>query len=195
MRRSRGRPITNAGAGEVFGAVDYVDLATLVRTFEAPVKIKHAQGAVRSWVTFDQARITRVVADIALTNVNVTLAENLEPLTLDSLQGRVAQRIWGTDDGTGGQEVEASRLALVTASKQTIAPLDFKVRTTRAKGAAPARTQVQANRVDIQTLAWLATHAPIAPEVRETISKHAIAGTLTERYRQLAGARAGTQDA
>ncbi len=167
-------------SGEVFGAVDYADLAALARTVETPVKIKHAQGAVRSWVTFDRARITRVIADIALTNVNVTLADNLEPLTLDSLQGRVAQRAWGTDDGAGGHEFEARQMALVTAAKQTIAPLDFKVRTTRAKGATPPRTQVQANRVELHTLAWFATHVPLARELRETVSKHAIAGTLTE---------------
>ena len=157
--------------GEVFGSVDYADLASLAHTFEAPVRIKSAQGAVRSWVTFDRARITSVVADFALTNVNVTLAESLEPLTLESLQGRVAQRVWGTDDGTGGQEFEANRLALVTAAKQTIAPLDFKVRITRAKGASPERTQVQANRVDIHTLAWFAMHVPLEPELRETLSK------------------------
>ena len=168
-------------SGEVFGAVDYADLAALARVFDAPVKIKHAHGAVRSWVTFDHARLTRLVADIALTNVSITLAQNLDPLALDSLQGRLTQRVWGTDDGVGGHEFEASQLALVTASKQTIAPLDFKVRTTRAKGAAPARTQVQANRVDIQTLAWLATHTPMlgeSREMRETVSKHAVAGTL-----------------
>ncbi|MGZ9059978.1 MAG: YhdP family protein, partial [Burkholderiaceae bacterium] len=39
--------------GEVFGAVDYADLAALARTFDAPLKVEHAQGAVRSWVTFD----------------------------------------------------------------------------------------------------------------------------------------------
>ena len=166
--------------GEVFGSVDYADLAALAHTFEAPITVKHAEGAVRSWVTFDRARITRVIADFALTQVNVTLADNLEPLTLDSLQGRVTQRVWGTDDGTGGQEFEASRLALVTASKQTIAPLDFKVRTTGAKGASPTRTQVQANRVDIHTLAWFAMHVPLARELRETLSKHAVAGTLSD---------------
>ncbi len=166
--------------GEAFGAVDYVDLAALARTFEAPAKIANAQGAVRSWVTFDHARITRVVADFALTKVNVTLADDLEPLMLESLQGRVTQRMWGTDDGTGGQEFEANRLALVTTSKQTIAPFDFKVRTTRAKGASPARTQIQAHRVDIHTLAWVAMHVPLARELRETLSKHAVAGTLSD---------------
>ncbi len=166
--------------GEVFGSVDYADLAALAHTFDAPIKVKHAEGAVRCWVTFDHARITRVIADFALSQVNVTLADNLEPLTLDSLQGRVTQRVWGTDDGTGGQEFEANRLALVTASKQTIAPLDFKVRTTGAKGASPARTQVQANRVDIHTLTWFAMHVPLARELRETLSKHAVSGTLSD---------------
>ena len=166
--------------GEAFGAVDYADLAAIARTFDVPLKVERAQGAVRSWVTFDHARITRVVADIALTNVDVTLADNLQPLTLASLQGRVAQRVWGTDDGVGGQEFEATQLALVTTSKQAIAPLDFKLRTTRAKGAAPARTQIQANRVDVSTLAWFFTHVPFARELRETVSKHAIAGTLTD---------------
>jgi len=166
--------------GEAFGAVDYADLAAIARTFDVPLKVDRAQGAVRSWVTFDNARITRVVADIALTNVDVTLADNLQPLTLASLQGRVAQRVWGTDDGVGGQEFEVTQLALVTTSRQAIAPLDFKVRTTRAKGAAPARTQIQANRVDVSTLAWFFTHVPFARELRETVSKHAIAGTLTD---------------
>ena len=81
--------------GEIFGAVDYADLAALARTFDAPFKVERAQGAVRSWVTFDQARVTRVVADVALTNVHVALADDLEPLTLSSLQGRLAHRAVG----------------------------------------------------------------------------------------------------
>ncbi len=166
--------------GEVFGEVSYADLAALARMFEAPIKVERAQGAVRAWVTFDQARTTRFVADVALTNVNVTLADTLEPLVLASLQGRLSLRRWGTDDGAGGEEFEASQLALVTASKQAVSPLDFKVRTTRARAAAPARTQVQANRVDVRTLALLAAHVPLTRELRDAVSKHAIEGTLTE---------------
>ena len=165
--------------GEAYGAVDYADLAALAQTFDIPAAVKSAQGALRSWVTFDGARITRVSSDFALTNVNVKLADDLEPLTLESLQGRATQRVWGTDDGIGGQEFEGSQLALVTTSKQNITPLDFKVRTTRAKGASPARTQVQANRFEMRTLAWLAMHVPVAHDVREFLSKHSVAGTLT----------------
>ena len=165
--------------GEAYGSVDYADLAALAQTFDVPAAVKSAQGALRSWVTFDGARITRVISDFALTNVNVKLADHLEPLTLESLQGRATQRVWGTDDGIGGQEFEGSQLALVTTSKQSIAPLDFKVRTTRPRGASPARTQVQANRFEVRTLARLAMHVPVAHDVRVFLSKHSVAGTLT----------------
>ena len=166
--------------GEMFGSLNFVDLAAVTRTFSLPFNIERAQGAVRSWVTFDDARITRVVSDIALTEVNATLADHLQPLTLASLQGRLSHRVWGTDDGVGGHEFEAHQLALVTSSKQAVAPLDFKVRTTRSKAADPARTQIQANRIDVHTLAWVATHVPLAADLRETISKHAVSGTLTD---------------
>lgn len=170
--------------GEVFGQVDFADLAALARVFDAPLEVESAQGAVRTWVTFDQARVTRVIADVALTNVNVTLADDLEPLTLASLQGRISQRRWGDQDGnsngTGGQEFEANRLALVTVKNHAVAPLDIKLRTTRANGSVAARTQVQASRIDLQDLAWFATHVPLARELRETVARHALEGTLTE---------------
>ena len=165
--------------GEMFAAVDYVDLAALARALDAPIKVERAHGAVRTWVSFDRNRLTRVIADVALTNVDVTLGDDLQPLTLASLHGRVSQRRWGGDDDAGGQEFEAQRLTLATTAQQPIMPLDFKVRTTRVNGAAAAHTQIQTSRIDLRTLAWLATHVPIARELRETIGKHAIEGTLT----------------
>ncbi len=167
--------------GDVFGAVDFADLAALAHIFDAPLKPETAQGAVRGWATFDHARVTRVVADVALTNVSVKLADDLEPLVLASLQGRVSQRRWGDDrdDGQGGgQEFEASQLALTTVQNQSVAPFDIKVRTTRASGDIATGTQVQASHIDLKDLAWFATHVPLARELRKTIARHAIEGTL-----------------
>ncbi|MBA2547375.1 MAG: TIGR02099 family protein [Burkholderiaceae bacterium] len=164
--------------GEVYGAVDYADLAALAALFGAPIKVERAEGAVRGWLTFERARVTRIVADVALTGVNVTLANDLEPLKLASLQGRISQRRWGDDNGSGGQEFTASRLALVEASQRSLAPIDFEVRTTRARGNADARTQVRASNVDLQSLSWLAAHVPLATNLREIVARHAVTGSL-----------------
>ncbi|MBC8118800.1 MAG: hypothetical protein H7X75_04385, partial [Burkholderiaceae bacterium] len=165
--------------GEVYGSVDYADLAALARTFGAPYTIERAEGAVRSWLRFDRTRITRVVADVALTNVNVTLANDLKPLILSSLQGRLSQRRWGDDNGTGGQELTATRLTMVNAS-HTTQPLDIEVRTTRAVRGTDARTEVRASRIDLHNLAWLAAHVPLAGALREPFSKHPLTGTLKQ---------------
>ena len=165
--------------GEVYGSVDYADLAALARIFGAPYPIERAEGAVRSWLTFDRTRITRVVADVALTNVNVTLANDLKPLTLSSLQGRLSQRRWGDDNGSGGQEFTANRLTMVNAS-QTTEPMDIEVRTTRAVRGNEARTEVRASRIDLHNVAWLAAHVPLAAALRESFSKHPLTGTLKQ---------------
>ncbi|MEP6607694.1 MAG: YhdP family protein [Burkholderiaceae bacterium] len=166
--------------GEIYGSVNYFDLASLARLFGAPVKIERAEGAVRSWLSFDRARISRVTADVALVNVNATLGDDLKPLTLASLQGRVSQRRWGDDNGNGGQEFSAQGLTLVNGAQQTVPPLDLEVRTTRASAGHDARTQVKASRVDLQNLTWLAAHVPLAPALRETISSHVVTGTLSQ---------------
>ena len=165
--------------GEVYGSVDYADVAALARIFGAPYTIERAEGAVRSWVTFDRTRITRVVADVALTNVNVTLANDLKPLILSSLQGRLSQRRWGDDNGSGGQEFSANRLTMVNAS-QTTEPMDIELRTTRAVRNTEARTEVRASRIDLRNVAWLAAHVPLAGALRDAFSKHPLTGTLKQ---------------
>ena len=165
--------------GEVYGSVNYADLAALARIFGAPYAIERAEGAVRSWLTFDRTRVTRVVADVALTNVNVTLANDLKPLTLSSLQGRLSQRRWGDDNGSGGQEFTAKRLTLVNAS-QTAEPMDIELRTTRAVRGVEARTEVRASSINLQSLAWLAAHVPLASALREPFSKYPLTGTLKQ---------------
>ncbi|MBA2412780.1 MAG: TIGR02099 family protein [Burkholderiaceae bacterium] len=170
---------TTRWSGEIFGELAYADLAALARLFEVPVKLERAHGAVRTWVTFARARVTRVIADVALTDVNVSLADELKPLVLASLQGRISQRRWGDDGGNGGQVLGAKQLTLVSSAQHQIAPLNIEVRTTNARGTVPARTQIQADRIDLRNLAWLSTHFPLARELREAVDRHAFEGTLT----------------
>jgi len=187
--------------GRVFAQMEFVDLARLdavTRLLPAGVEVARAQGALRAWLDFENLQSTRFVADLALADVSVRLASDLEPLQLASVQGRVAQRAWG-DALEGGEELTLTRLALapVAAAKvadigddsamgnstTALAPLDLLLRTTRSAGrdgtAQPQRGEFEANALALQDLSALAAHVPIAANVRDLVAKYALRGKLS----------------
>ena len=167
--------------GQVFAQLDFADLALLARFVEAPVAVQRAQGAVRAWMAFDGGQITRSTADVALVDVTARLARDLEPLRLASLQGRFTQHRWGElwPVGSGGQEYALMGTTFRTAGGLTFPAIDMKARFTRAAGEEPARTELDATRVDLESLAAVATQLPLPRELRETIARQAFRGTLS----------------
>jgi uncharacterized protein YhdP len=152
----------------------------LARLADLPLDITHAHGAVRSWLSFDNALVTRINADLALKDVDARLAADLEPLALSSLQGRITVRRW-EDEGAepGGHDLVLNRLTFDTAAGQSFPPLDMKLRQTHASERVPQQTQVEASRINLEGLAALARHVPLPREVRDNITRHAIKGTLS----------------
>ncbi|MGZ9031430.1 MAG: YhdP family phospholipid transporter, partial [Burkholderiaceae bacterium] len=167
--------------GEAFVQVDFVDLALLSRLVELPVQIEHAHGALRAWLGFDEGSIIRMTADVALQDVATRLAKDLEPLRLASLQGRVTQRQWGDlwPVGRGGQEFGLAGTTFRTAGGLTFPPLDMKLRRTRAAGSEPQSTELEASRVDLESLAAVITHIPVPRELRDNVARHAVRGVLS----------------
>ncbi len=182
--------------GRVFAQTEFADLARLdaaTRLLPAGVEVARAQGALRAWLDFENLQSTRFVADLALADVSVRLASDLEPLQLASVQGRVAQRVWG-DALEGGQEVALTRLALApipvakivdgaATGNSALAPLDLRLRTTRSADrdgtVRPQRGEFEANALALQELSSLAAHVPIAANVRERVAKYALRGDLS----------------
>jgi uncharacterized protein (TIGR02099 family) len=167
-------------SGEIYAEVGYADIAALVRLADLPFDVTHAHGAVRSWLSFDNALITRISADLALKDVDARLAADLDPLALSSLQGRITVRQWKDEASEpGGQELVLNRLTFDSAAGQSFPPLDMKLRQTRASERIPQQTQVEASRINLEGLAALAKHVPLPREVRDNITRHAIRGTLS----------------
>jgi uncharacterized protein (TIGR02099 family) len=168
-------------SGEAFAQLDFVDLGQLARFAELPVAIEHAQGALRAWLGFDGGEITRTTADVALLDVGARLAPDLEPLRLASLQGRFTQRRWGDlwPVGRGGQELALAGTTFRTADGLTFPPLDLRVRRTRAAGDEPQLTELEASRVDLESLATVIGHLPLPRDVRDGVARYAVRGVIS----------------
>jgi uncharacterized protein (TIGR02099 family) len=166
-------------SGELFAQVDYVDLAQLNQWIQAPIKVQRANGALRAWIRFDDADVVGATADLALKDVDAQLAQDLKPLQMSSLQGRVAQSRWG-DEARGGQEVKLAGVTFVMANGAQFPPLDLSYRYTRASRERPQQFEVDGSRIDLPSLAGVATHLPLGRSLLETIERYAPQGRLSE---------------
>jgi uncharacterized protein (TIGR02099 family) len=75
--------------GQIYTAFDRVDVAVLERYVGAELDVAQGQGGLRAWGDVSKGRITNATADITLAQLNVTLAKDLQPLALKTVQGRL----------------------------------------------------------------------------------------------------------
>ena len=166
-------------SGELFAQVDYVDLGLLNQWLRAPVDVQRAAGAVRAWLRVDNAEVVGATLDLALKDVDARLAADLQPLRLSSFQGRVTQKRWG-DEGRGGQELGLIGTTFQMANGARFPPLDLTYRWTRASVSRPPNVELAGSRIDLPSLANIATHLPLGRSVREAIERHAPRGRLSD---------------
>jgi len=165
--------------GEVFAQVDYVDLAWLNQWVHAPIDVRRANGAMRAWLRIDAGELVGSTADLALKDVHALLGKDLQPLQLSSFQGRIKQTRWGTDGG-GGQQVGLVGVTFVLANGGRFPPLDLSFRSTRASNGRKEHYEIDGSRIDLPSLAGIATHVPLGKVLRESISRYAPQGQLAD---------------
>jgi uncharacterized protein (TIGR02099 family) len=165
--------------GQVFAQVDYVDIAWLNQWVHAPIDVRNANGALRAWLRIDSNQLIGGTADLALKDVDARLAPDLQPLKLSSFRGRITQTRWGSDAG-GGQQVSLAGVTFVMANGAQFPPLDLNYRSTAAGTAGTEHYEIDGSRIDLASLASIATHVPLGRSIRETIERYAPAGQLTD---------------
>jgi len=165
--------------GELFAQVDYVDLAQLNGWLQQPFAIRSANGALRAWVSFEDAQWQDATADLAMTGVDARLAPDLQPLQLASLQGRITRSHW-SKAARGGELLRLQGVHAVLKDGAQFPPLDLSYRTTRAAGAQPPHTELTATQLDLRSVAGIATHLPLGRALRDAIERHTPSGRLTD---------------
>ncbi|HEY4039020.1 MAG TPA: DUF3971 domain-containing protein, partial [Burkholderiaceae bacterium] len=178
-------------SGRVFAQLNYVDLArleSLARVIPAPFRLGHANGALRAWVDFDAMTVQRARADIAFTDVELTLRADAAPLRMSSLQGRVTQQAWRTGSAQG-QDISFTHFAFQGPGGLHLPATDLTYRVARplekstaAKPTAPTHTEIGVNVVSLQDLDILAGHLPLSPQTQDLITRYSMRGTLADLH-------------
>ncbi len=161
--------------GQLYAAFARVDLSELRRYVDVGVDISQGRGGLRAWVDVSQGNAIGATADMALTEANVTLGKDLQPLALRQLQGRVGWHLLA-----GGFDVTTQNLAFEASDGLRWPASHVQVLFMRGEGRVPARGEVRADKLDLAALAQVLQRLPVDAALRDSVLRYAPKGTAEQ---------------
>ena len=162
-------------AGRLYVRLDYADVAAWSKWIPMPVAVESGDGAMRMWFTVERGVARDVVADLELATVRTRLRDDLPPLELAHLSGRVT---WKQQDEA--RTFAARGLELLERQGIAIPHTDFDLRYKVAADGAVAEGRMDIGALDVAPVAVLARHFPLPVPLRDGLQRHAPRGRVTE---------------
>jgi uncharacterized protein (TIGR02099 family) len=151
--------------GQVYAEFARVDVAQLRRHAdfsEHGVEVRSGHGALRAWARVQRGQVEGLTLDAALAQVDLQLGPDLPAMALESLDGRL-EATWSDT----AWSLDTERLAFRTAEGLSWAGATVRVEHRPARERQGARTAVQAQGVDLNTLAAMAERLPLPGTARD----------------------------
>jgi uncharacterized protein (TIGR02099 family) len=166
------QPLLSGGAGnwrqwsgELYaelGRIEAQPLQAYARL--AGLEIAQGRGALRTWVDVERGRIVGALADVQLSQVQTQLSGKLPALTLNSVSGRL-----GWQQLERSTQVRAEALSFESADGMRWPAGNVQWTGQDSQSGVAARSQLSAERVDLQALAALAQRVPLPAQWHEQL--------------------------
>ncbi len=165
---------------------------------DLPWKLTGGEGALRTWVSFESGSIENVTADLAMSNVSVTLADGLQPLSLVEVGGRISVEESSTglkskwlSFGTKGHRIQLTDFSLRTDRGSVLPRTTASHHFIPATGTNRERHELKMTQIDLDALSRLADHLPITAAERQLLSELGLRGQLKDFSASWEGAQPG----
>lgn len=162
-------------SGKVYARLEYADLAAWADWIPLPVPVDSGKGALRVWLDISDGIPNQAVADLELADVLTTLRDDLPPLRLDRMSGRV-----GWKDMRPQREFYVRSLAFVEAKGVVLDPTDVTVTLRESGPGVVATGLVEFDRLQLAPLRELAARLPLPERMRKDLALFAPRGTLRQ---------------
>lgn len=126
--------------------------------------VRSSVGDLRAWADIEEGKISRLLGDVGLSNVAVSLAEDLPDITFRNIAGRLDWR-----STANSQTYQVRNLSFVTSDGRRGEPADVKV--TQSKQGNETSTRVEADRVRLETLTALSGSLPLPKQAHDWIAR------------------------
>jgi uncharacterized protein (TIGR02099 family) len=159
--------------GQLYAAFERVDLSELRLVADLGVDLRQGMGALRAWAEVDQAKVKQVVADLALSEVNVILGQDLGALVLHQMHGRLGGRVL-----ENGWELSTQDLAFATQDGLHWPGGNVSVLVTHDQNQQLTGGEIKADRLDLAAVAQIVNRLPLDAGLRESVALYAPRGLL-----------------
>lgn len=159
--------------GEVFTELEYADLAAWKTWLPIPDSLKRGNGALRGWMTIEAGKISKLTTDLALVDVQTRLGEDLPPLNIRVLSGRLGWR-----DVPQGIEVSLNKFSLKLIDNFVIKPTDILVRLGSVSENLATSGEVNANILELEGLGKLLDYLPLERSFKKKFAEYSPQGKV-----------------
>ncbi|WP_309831966.1 YhdP family protein [Paracidovorax wautersii] len=161
--------------GQLYADFKRVDVSRLNQHADVGARVAGGHGAVRAWADVQRGEVVGGTADVALAGVQATLGEQLQPLALQSVAGRL-----GGQRFPDGFEFSTRGLQFLTADGMRWPGGNLMVRHTGRDRPGQEQGELRADRLDLAALALIASRLPMGEAVHGALDTYAPAGLVDE---------------
>nr|WP_315244076.1 YhdP family protein [uncultured Albidiferax sp.] len=161
--------------GPAYASLPRVDVSQLRRYADVGVDIEAGVGALRVWADIRHGQVTSGTADVALVGASATLAADLQPLALQSLQGRIT-----LEQQAGSLALATEGLQFTTDDGRVWPGGNLTLRLQDATPRLPAQGELRADRLDLALLAHMANSLPLGLVAHRMLATHEPQGLVEQ---------------
>lgn len=159
--------------GEVFTELEYADLAAWKTWLPIPEALKRGSGALRGWMTVEAGSISMLTTDLALIDVQTRLGDDLPPLNIRVLSGRLGWR-----NVAQGIDVSLNKFSLKLFDNFVLKPTDILIRLNNVQEKRAASGEVNANLLELEGLGKLMEYLPLEGRFKKQFAEFSPQGRM-----------------
>jgi uncharacterized protein (TIGR02099 family) len=156
--------------GTVYVDVPRADAREWRQHVNLPFELNAGRGSLKLWLEVAQGQPSGLVADVDLADVDLRLAQDLEPLNIGSMQTRMRARRDNPDTAKESTTLALEGWTFRTRDGRVWPRGDVKVRLDGPPNA-PLGGELTAQALDLSVLALVARRLPLAAPTRELLTQ------------------------
>lgn len=162
-------------SGSAYVSLPRADVHELRRHLSLPFELSEGAGALRGWIDLKDGEPTAATIDVALRAVTLRLGPEVDPLSVEELQGRViAQR---TADST---TLAVQHVSFLTGDNVRWPEGDLKLTWHQREGRPATGGEFSAQRLDVGLMAQIAARVPLGDALRKLLGELQAKGVISD---------------